>query len=164
MSRRQQRKARSVHNPQAFHPNNLSPRVNNSHPIVPPTHPARARSVPVLETVLHDMLQNRLITRNVQAGACFLHHERFHGLRLEERAGALEGLHGEFAICGVRQLVWVYGGRIAGGVRGDVDPATREGCHGGDNNCAELLFGVCGAEEVSCGANFVPAGVEKLEG
>ena len=83
---------------------------------------------------------------------------------MEERARALEGLHGELAVCGVGELVWVYGGGVAGGVRGDVDPAAREGCHGSDKDCAELLVGVCGAEKVSCGANFVPVGVEELEG
>ena len=164
MSRRQQRKARSVHNPQAFHPNNPSPRVNNSHSIVPPTHPARARSVPVLETVLHDILQDILIACNVQAGACFLHHVRFHGLGLEERARALEGLHGELAVCGVGELVWVYGGGVAGGVGGDVDPAAREGGYGGDDDCAELLVGVGSAEEDSCGADFVPARIKELAG
>lgn len=114
MPRRQQRKRRRIHNPQSLHTDNPRMRIHNRHWIIHLPHPTRTRRMPILIPSRHDILQNRLVTSDIRAGHGFLDDDGCHGLRVEEGARALERLDGEFAICGVREVVWVDEGQVAG--------------------------------------------------
>lgn len=76
-------------------------RIDYSHGIVRPAHATRARSMPVLEAVRRDVVQDGLIAGDVQARDRLSDHKGLHGLRLEERTSALERLYCNFAVCWV---------------------------------------------------------------
>jgi hypothetical protein len=66
--------------------------------------------MPILIARVHNILQNIRIARDVCAGHVLSHNNGPHGVRMEERARALECLDCNFAVRGVRELVGIYEG------------------------------------------------------
>jgi hypothetical protein len=100
MSRRQQSKARRIHQPQRLYADHSGLQVNHRHRIICPAHSAGTRSVPVLVAafMMYCRIRSSLVMLAPGWISLIKMGERTAVLTFEEGAGAFEGLDGDFAV------------------------------------------------------------------
>ena len=102
MPRRQQRKARRIHDLQPLHPDDISLRIDHGHRIICPPHLAGTRSMIDGSKILLDLLQDLCVRGDVEAGVDLAaDNDGPQSGRIEHLADTLVAGYSDFLVTGI---------------------------------------------------------------
>lgn len=151
MPRRQERKRRSIHNPQSLDPNHPRLRVHYRRRIVPSPHSVRGRRMIDRVRIPPQILTDLRLCADIRARERFgANHNALQRPSAKDLPRTPESLHGEIQVARVAQQVGVHEGVGGGGGAVDGDGAAGEGReeHDGDGGVVLAVGGGVGEEVV----------------